>query len=324
MKKNFNRVPDRILDKLDRSIEADFIVGVVQKFTETQIRAAALSHLRVHWKDDGVATPAETFLPSQSAGRFSTRNIEGREIKRTDLPMVTRVFSVQVPNFGDWGRGSHEVDWPRKVYQVEYEAPRSFQIGVELLSENTDEGERVFVLKFFIDAVFQKGTVGLEDELLYAINVLQENVGGADIYPADATRDDYLRTLYVNWEILPPGERDATVAQVLSKIRNPSEETKKRIAERYNLLARLRPKAFISGASGFVRYFGAQFEDDLVVFENVEYGNALYVMFEDWQVLSRQSRLDLLRGDTSKFVRIVHAGAWEAQLRHEVNSRSRT
>ncbi len=319
--KNFRKVPDTIREEVDRFKQTEFIVAVAKKYTAAQVAAGVLSHLGVSLEDGSIVLPAEVALPPTDAGKYSLRNIEGREIKRTDLPMVKRVISIETPNFGDWSKGSHDIEWTRDVYQVEYEAPRSFGIGVELLEKDEQDGDTVFVLRFYIDAIFAKGVEGMEFELLYALNVMQENVGSVGVYPAAAKREDYLKTLLVGWEILPPGERDATVARVLSGFRRPTEEDRKRILERYRLLASLRPTAFIRGTSGFARYFGAQFAEDLVVFENVEYGNAIYVMFDDWQILSQQSRTDLLRGDTDKFVRIVHSGSWESQLRYEVQSR---
>ena len=64
----------------------------------------------------------------------------------------------------------------------------------------------------------------------------------------------------------------------------------------------------------FVRYFGAKYADDFVVFENLRYGNALYVMFERWQELSQRSRIDLLKGDHEGFERIEHREGWEDRL----------
>src|SRR5262249_40708822 len=147
------------------------------------------------------------------------------------------------------------------------------------------------VFKFQVKAVLRPGSEGFDEDLLYALNLLQENVGAVNVFPADSTREDYLNTVTVGWEILPPGERDETILKILNRMRRPSDEAKERIAERYDALASLKPVDYIAGTSGFQRYFGARFAPNLVVFENLEYGNAIYVMFEDWEKLSQQSRL---------------------------------
>jgi hypothetical protein len=86
------------------------------------------------------------------------------------------------------------------------------------------------------------------------------------------------------------------------------------IEHRVNVISRLKPEALIAGTSGFSRYFGAKFADDLVVFENVRYGNALYVMYERWEELNRRSRVDLLKGPRDGFDRIEHRAEWEDRL----------
>lgn len=65
----------------------------------------------------------------------------------------------------------------------------------------------------------------------------------------------------------------------------------------------------------FRRYFGAQFAHDLVAFENIEYGNAIYVMFDDWEELSKKSRTELLSSRIHNFKRIPHTITWKRRLR---------
>jgi hypothetical protein len=319
-KKNLRRIPESITLKV-QALKSDFVVACTKKVSLDTVKQGVFKHVGIDWIDDGLQYPDTPITPLPKNGRYSTRNVDGLEIKRKDLPMVSQTVTFDTPNFGDWSKGSHEVSWSRDVYQKEYEAPRNLDLSIELLDTETTDCGPVFVFRFRVNAVLRDGTRGFEHELLYALNLLQENVGAVDVFPADATREDYLRTVYVAWEILPPGERDATIAKVLSGIRRPSEEMKARIIERYNLLSSMKPTGLVAGTSGFQRYFGAQFADDLVVFENLEYGNAAYVMFEEWETLSKQSRLELLRGDTRKFVRIVHSDGWKTQLKAAVREK---
>ena len=62
------------------------------------------------------------------------------------------------------------------------------------------------------------------------------------------------------------------------------------------------------------------FADDLVVFENIDYGNAIYVMYEDWQELSQKSRVEL-RASQDNFTRIQHTKHWKYRLRAEIKKR---
>jgi methyl coenzyme M reductase alpha subunit len=83
------------------------------------------------------------------------------------------------------------------------------------------------------------------------------------------------------------------------------------VAERVRLFSQLPVESYVRGSGSFGAYVGAKYADDLVVFENVNYGNALYVLYADWEDVSRRSRLDLLRGTNANFDRIVHGPSWE-------------
>ena len=75
----------------------------------------------------------------------------------------------------------------------------------------------------------------------------------------------------VSWEVLPPGTKEEAVERVFCG-RTPSPEERGVVEDRYTFLMGLKPKNLVFGLSGIQRYFGAQIADDLVVFENIEYG----------------------------------------------------
>jgi hypothetical protein len=60
-----------------------------------------------------------------------------------------------------------------------------------------------------------------------------------------------------------------------------------------------------------------------VVFENLDYGNALYVMFGRWAELSKRTRLDLLQGGEDGYERILHRRGWQHRLVALVTGRRR-
>jgi hypothetical protein len=94
------------------------------------------------------------------------------------------------------------------------------------------------------------------------------------------------------------------------------------VEERYEFLMGLKPQQLVYGTSGLQRYFGALIRDDLIVFENVRYGNAIYVMFEDWQELSKRTRAELLSGRYGKnFERVMHGAGWKGKTRRIVAER---
>jgi hypothetical protein len=226
--------------------------------------------------------------------------------------MIQKEFSFFAPDWGDWSKGSHLVTHTRDVYKRDFMPPKEVELAITLLEER---GGGTFLVKFAIDQVINRHSEDFEAELLYNLNILHENVGSVDVFPSEATFADYAATIRVDWELLPVGRlapREAV--QQLLRGRPVSPEQQRIMEQRMAVFAKLRPTHFVAGTSGFIRYFGAKFADDFVVFENVRYGNALYVMFERWQELSQRSRIDLLKGDREGFERIEHRDGWEDRL----------
>jgi hypothetical protein len=258
--KNFLRVPNAIRAKVDSLPGHDLVVSAVRRIPHPEIEAGEWRHLELSVAGERVNAPSAV-LPPASRGRYSRANVEGYEKVRRDLPKVPKTFSVDTPNWGDWSRGSHTMSWTRQAYQRDFFPPNETAITIDVL----DDLEGATDVKFVIDRVLNRTTSTFEKDLLYALNLLQENVGRVDVFPSDATREDFLRTLGVTWEILPPGEGDP-IGRVEERL-NPSDDDRPILRERMEFLMSLQPRNFVTGVSGFHRYFGAQFGDDLVIFE---------------------------------------------------------
>lgn len=199
-------------------------------------------------------------------------------------------------------------------------------ISAEVLQ---DAGADQVLIKFSIDPMLSKTQPEFELMLLWTLNVLQENTGVTGVYASDATREEFLGTIQLDWEVFPPGTIEEVLARLQAKPARVSNQPDfdRHVGERVKLFNKLAPRAYLRGQGGFGSYFGAQFADDLVVFENLKYGNALYVLYEDWNEASRRSRLDLLRDQDAKFDRVVHVPGWEDLiedlLRERINERRR-
>lgn len=311
-KKNLRKIPPRLLYKINSIESNDIVAACVKNLKKTDIQNGLYKHIQILIDSTGITFPSK-ILPSPKTGMYSKTNIEGKEIVRKDLPMITKTFAVDTPNYGDWSYGSHTVYFDRDVYIREYIPPKYVEIEIELLSEKSVDSNE-FIIKFTSGEVLNKTTDEFLDDLLFNLNLLQENIGSSDIFASEATFEDYIKTIHVDWELLPIGERDTDINKFAIKFRLKKKSDIERLADRYDFLVKLQPEEFISGTSGFRRYFGAKFSDDLVVFENLEYGNAIYVMYEDWKTLSQKTRVELLKGDNRGFDRIVHTKNWKMQL----------
>jgi len=318
-KKNFRKTPSHILQKLNQLDSDELVVGCVKSFLANDLKEGILSHLQIS-VENGILTFPESILPPPNQGKFSNWNIYGRIIKRYDLPKENYYISHEAPNWGDSYKGTHTVTIERERYQRDFIAPRHNVIFIDCPdnSENRDS----YLIKFQLSEILYRGTGDFEDRLFYCINLLQENVGACDLVRSDATFNDYIRTLNLSWDILPPGSLEETLSR-LFRNSNPTQQDIDTATERYRFFNSLRPINLIIGVSGFQRYFGAMIRDNLVFFENVRYGNAIYIMFENWQVLSQKSRIDLLSGEQIGFERIIHTGDWKTQVRSIIRRKLR-
>jgi hypothetical protein len=196
------------------------------------------------------------------------------------------------------------------VYPREFLPPKQVNLTTDLIEMLGS----AFLVKFSIDQVISRRTTNFELELLYNLNLLQENVGAADIFESTTTLAEYAATIRVDWQLLPPGSVDEVFAAMTAGKTTLTPDQAVTMRQRLQVMSGLKPEAFVTGTEGFLRYFGAMFGDDFVVFENLQYGNAIYVMYENWKALSQRSRVELLAGDPASFERIIHKKGWIEQL----------
>jgi len=312
-KGNFRKIPPHIQSGLD-SVDSDLIVvAATKKIPRGDIEGGLYAHLGLS-ANGGAIVSAGPVLPPADAGKWSERNVFGHDIKRTDWPMVTKTYVFETPNFGDAATyGSHMHVWERDVYQHQVFEPQGMMVQPELLQ---DAGGDHVAVKFTISPMLNKRQPEFELMLLWSLNVLQENTGVTGVFSTNATRDDYISTIMLDWQVFPPGTIDEVIARLGGSPARPGNapDFDQHVQDRIRLFNKFNPTAYIRGQGGFGSYFGAQFANDLVVFENLKYGNAVYVLYENWGEVSQRSRIDLLRDHDAKFDRIIHNDDWEERL----------
>jgi hypothetical protein len=310
-KQNLLKIPRSIVDKLAALDVDDIVVACVRHLTVAEVDN--FGHLNLRVTNGALVVPPAT-IPPKRMGRYSSTNVDGRVVVRRDLPKVYKSFSVEAP---DWnGSGTHEVSWTREVYERDFIEPKYLPLSMEQIPQ--PPGTLGFTVKFQIDQTLARAAPDFEADLLYNLNILQENVGSVSIFPSAATLADYASTVRVKWEFLPPGNIDLVIQRLTQGMTVLTAAEAREVRERLTILENLTPDKYVVGSSGFQRYFGAMFGNDFVAFENLTYGNALYVMYKDWPTLSTRSRIDLLKGPREGFVRLPHSGTWSKRLKELV------
>jgi hypothetical protein len=306
---NFIKIPSAILEKVNGLDTDDVIVATVKKIKPSE--TGRLARLGIS-RNNGQIVIRGPFLPEAHHGKFSRYNIHGRVKVRRDLPKREKSWSIEAPSWGSTS-DTHTIIFGKPCYQRQLIRPKNVTLSVELLGEEPDG---TVAVKVAVDQVLRKTMPDFKDELFYNLNLLQENVGASDVYASGTTLEQFEAQVKLTWQILPPGKIAEILARMVEGKQGITDEIKGEMTERMGILQLFGVKNWITGSDGFLRYFGAQYEDNLVAFENTQYGNALYVMFEDWPTLSRRSRIDLLKGSRDGFVRIVHSRGWPDRLKH--------
>ena len=310
MKKNLQKIPSLILEQIRTFDQDDVIVAAVKKISVEEL--ADYKHLGIVANGVELVLPSPQ-LPDPEAGRYSHANVYGKEIIRKDLPKFSKDFGHMAPSWGSGGY--HWVSQVREVYQRDFLPPKQVELSLTYVGKQ----QNFHLVKFAIDQVINRRTPNFETELLYNLNILQESIGTTAIYTSTTTLSEYAASVKVDWQLLPPGTVDEVIAAMLHGKRSVSAEGQKVMRERVGAMSKLKPEAYVTGTDGFLRYFGAKFGEDFVAFENLHYGNALYILHEGWELLSKKSRIEILAGNSSSFDRILHKEGWIDQLKHLVN-----
>ena len=309
---NIRKTPESILNIIRKSSSDDFVVYAEQALSNTDIQNNIYSKFGITFENNKIKT--KSFIPQKSTGRFCKYNQTVREIVHKELPKKTGYHYFTVPNFGDYSKGSHEAEIPYEYYPRDYVHPCFTDISSEIILQNTDKT----VFRFISTEILNKKSKDFDYRLFSNLNMFQEMFGTFKIKESNRPYPKYLKTIKVDWEILPEGNRLELIKKFIrNNPQNDTQEKQQELIERFEFLNKCHPIAVVEGTSGFQRYIGYQFNDNLMVFENLRYGNAIYVMFSSWKELSQRSRLDLLSGNYgSDFERIEHRKNWKKNLKN--------
>lgn len=304
------RLSKAIQGELDR-ISGDRVV-VATVLTVDLADAQAYAPLGLRVENDRIKAAGPVLLPP-SSGIYARRNLDGWDEKRTDLPKEMRDISTWAPS---WKSGSyHLVTREIEAYPIERHPARLLAISITVLELLVDAA----LVRFRVDQPLLRTTATFASDLHFNLRLLREAVGDAHVFDADLSDDEFARIQQVDWELLPPGSTDRVLAQ-LGSLESLDPEKLEVAKERLCVLDRLGHDGFIVGRGRFARYFGARFGDHLVVLENFEYGNALYIFEENWELLTQLSRTELIKRRDASVHRVPHLPGWQSAIRKLVHS----
>ncbi|YCH06357.1 hypothetical protein ACTAQJ_14670 [Arthrobacter sp. alpha11c] len=294
-----------------------FQVGVAKDYSVADLESGALQSLGVHVLN-GEVVVRDRVIPSGEPGSWSDWNVNGQEKPRRDLPKVSRPSIGWVYPYGNKNAGKVTAFRTVKAYPRETLHGHGLAILISAGAKNNDTVR----IGFRVDRAFPANTERADPDLVLALSMLREHVGNTGVISADTDPQTWTKQQSLTWELLPQGQDSEDVLNrivgnlKLANFPDVEAEAKKR----NDVIWKLKPREVATGHGEFSRYVAYIFRDDLVVLENLTYGNALYVMFENWRDLSQRSRLDLLSDSQAEYMRIVHQGSWKSELQKVIRA----
>jgi hypothetical protein len=306
-KRNLRKIPAHIIEKANAIPGDELSVGCTLQMSQDDIAAGRYSHLNFTLENGNLLVPDE-ILPPPERGRYSRWNLHGRWLVHRDRPKVPKEFEMEAQSGA--GPGTHTIYYTRFVFPRTFRPPSELVLKPQVIGKS-DTANPVWTVAVLVSDTVNKSDARFHEQLLFCLNLVQENVGTATVFTKHPAASELSKSRSVDWELLPEGIRqDLLLAKVLPHDVRKRSEVAQRFEARRQLLQSMQPKRWVVGTSGFRRYFGAQFQDDLVALENVEYGNALYVLKGPWEELSKLSRVELW-GKSNNVARVVHTPGWE-------------
>lgn len=253
----------------------------------------------------GFNTPVnegDQVLPS-ILGPISEFNAMGGFIRERDKPKETKYRDAIIK---DWHGDRHYVDIPYQRYHRIIINPPS----VELKIVRNNNREIILSPQLIRNRENKK-------LIRHVFNLFLELFGYCYVLNKDLIPNiGNLPTKKVNWEILPKGEypweRVKSLLNVYTKDLNNSRKTL--IKRRMEVLNQYNPTNLIIGRGGFKGYWILGFENkNVYVLESLYYGNATYILGNDWEYISQLTKSEILQKELHE-ERIIHGNNWEGEI----------
>lgn len=310
MKKNYRVIPKHLIQKINSSSSNEFRVAVALRFNKTDIKDKKYLSLEIKYNEGELLFTPE-FLAPNKAGKYSKTNRLGRILIRKDLPKVSKTFSFEAPDWGDWSNGSHDVSWDREVYQRTKIEPKKINIKIRLINDNGD----TVIFGFTVDNILNKNNENFRESLLSDINLLQENVGSIGVIELNEELQEKLAFSRLEWEVLPQGwwNNKQEVDKIKATLGKKESDL---LLERLKYIESLGPKERYVGQTnlGNRSYYVFVFEQ-YVIAESPMFGNAIYILIgeqkELWKEVFSGTKRNALN---SGAIRIPHSANWEKSL----------
>lgn len=311
-KKNFRKMPESVEAVLrDAKPDAPFVVCGEKVISETDLRDSVFRHLNIETAED-IPTDFEPFVPSPTVGRTSHHNAIPQFVVQKHLAKIRKTYSGRAPSGTRFKM--HATRYSRMVRPRELVPPAMSYIAFKRLRTLETKGISVF---FQITEVLERHD---RKGILRCLNLLQENVGVAELRPVETAEAEALQNLNltVGWEILPDNSPCAALDRVYRRLGGKKSDAARRAQDRLGVLRSLKPIRTHLSTRGLVGYIAVEFCPTLTVFEHLEIDHAMFIARGPVDEIIRLTRPQLIAKLGSGVERFEHRGDWQTRLRRRV------
>lgn len=255
-------------------------------------------------------TPNQTILPYSKIGNTCFYNSEGKYIKLTDRPKETFYTQVEWTRNEFRGRDVTEevtdfVDIPHHRFPRRFTPPSSLEFSLISIPQG-----------YFVTSPTFTYELDNYDLIKTAINMMLEIFGFCEIFTESLDEINAIKTVRVNWVILPQGdypwERIRELIEPMVRLEKP--KIRPVITDRIKTLEDHKPNFRVQGFGGFKGYLIYGFPNKNLYFcESIHYGNATYVFENDWEALSKMTKAQILN-EGLQFARAIHIKGWKQEI----------
>ena len=257
------------------------------------------------------APDGTTVLPAAVTGPISRYNAEGKWWIRRDQPMETAYRQVEWTWYEFRGRDNRvEMTGIKDVPYRRYPRTLLPPPSIEFTLTTNAAGERLLITQGVAY------TSENRDRILHTVNLFLEIFRECNVMDVSLTPVTFPEIRRVNWRILPPGRRpwDQLQSELEPVVRQQRPGNQRVVWYRLRFINGRQPDFVAVGEAGFNGYLVFGFQDqNLYILESIFTGNATYVFEDDWQVLSRRTKAEILEAGLQKD-RIIHVDGWEQRV----------
>ncbi|MGR8826063.1 hypothetical protein N2E09_00400 [Leuconostoc citreum] len=310
---HFRKIPEKLLFTLSQIKSNTVLVSTNISVSAKDLTDGKYRKWNINSINDLADNSVIDFIPSKKEGPTSKINLVGKTIILRDLPKEDKSWNITGPNFGDYSKGTHTATITQPVFQREYELPREIHLSIK--QTDTEHSKDELQLQIWIKEPLRRDEKTFSDDLLFGLNLLQESTGNSGIISSSRSENDKLiEEKQKDWEFLPVGTGDirGTILQKIGNKKVISDSSQERID--YFTNPPFKIVGHINGINSFERYIGLELPNGIVILENFNYGNAIFVFKKDWESFSKMTRGELIKRKSSDTERIPHKKNWKINL----------